>query len=907
MAAVHLFIGRSATAAISIVAFGLSLLLICPLRAQCPDMDLTPPMTFVLIDRSGSMGEIPKSWANNDQLRERTPWQAVRTRIQELFSKLPRESVTQIALFRDMGPQADEARVSWFESFSVADSAAVQKSLEELDKLTPRDNKQSTPLFDSIIEAIEQARLLSAEDATRDISLVIYTDGADSTPLGPDRDLKLKQIREKFAELVETNENVWLYYTPILEGQTIKKILDHPHAVEVGFRFPLPLLFDRTSFVLENAKLNLIHTISPFLCANESVWPLLRGKQLAFVFEPDSGQTIEVEADPVDIKQGQLDIALVIKNAATLDATQAYSGFLNIQYPNIADYELRAPPRLRVRWQAAREPEIVNLSPASGTVVATEVPQTFTIQTLQGATVQWDFGDGQSAIGTDVRHTYHTAGQRTVTVSVIGTNGVSARPRTVDLSVVDLSVGIQPIDPPTIEGLPTRLAISKVGPVERTEWLVDGKRYQPSNADGTLMFPFTAGEHHVQALGFASQTVVRSDEIAIEVIAKPIVKVSPAECRPGREIQFSIDAPSGFDRVLWRIADVELRGGTAQTYRPERSGPLHVEATLEDSSQRTIVLEPLDITVGNDPPKPKIDLGKRRAKSAGNSKSDDEAANSSASENSGSKQTGAIRFWLNETLPLVNAGAGDIRESRWSVKKPGEQDFSELPREVTTIALDELGQWSFRLEVWGWPDENGKVQQGLDTVEFVVSPRPNHAIFWVPTIMLTIVLGYVGWCLLIGNAPRHWSLYHRFETRPDPTKEVPFRLSRKGIWDWRRKHARLPLHLFTAKGYWTEKAGRGEFIEIKRLSGGSGPIGNIAYSGESTTGARLGKVTKISENANSTIAKIVESRMPEGKQTVYFELKKTGGSELLPRLAFALTVATWSILIACLYRWVYGL
>ncbi len=859
------------------IIFITSLIAATTLVAQCPDMNLSPPVTLLVIDKSGSMNDAAGTWNAGPVDASRTPWQAVRYRIDGLLDRLADGSVVRAGLFSD--------ECVWSKPLAL-DAAARDSLRRAIDANAPVENYGRTSLFDSLLDALDQARSFSVKDPTRDIAIIVYTDGKDSTENDTERDAKLNDIRTRFPELVKENENIWLYYTPIVQGQAIKTIIDHPHAVEVGFRFPIPLQLDRSSFVLGNAKANPETEVAPFLCGSDGIWPLIQGKELKFEFVPDQGQVIRIEADSVRITKGQIQIPLHIVNASDLKAAQAYSGNLKIIYPDLKDYEVRAPTQLRLRFQAAEVPEIYSVRPNDGSTVPRGAPVTFVVQTLQDASVLWDFGDDQSKSGSEVQHTFNTAGDRTVTVTVRSTNGLSAE-ATIRLSVIDLAANIVPVNSVVMENLAVELKRTIRGPIKRVEWMVDGHKHDPTDeSNGSLTYTFDrSGIHTLQLLGYADAAEVVGDPMEINVVPGPRIEVASETFRPGQPVKFTLTSPPSVTSVDWRFDESDLieNGGTELSHLFEIRGTHSVVATVHFKETDSVAIQ-RDIAIVGEAPMAKISLG---------------------NEDDG-EQAGARKHSLGETLPLVNSGGGDIRQQNWSVKRPGETDYSPLAPDTTTLPLNDLGPWSVRLETIGWPDLEGNVQTATDSVDIIVNPRPNRALFALLAAILAVLWILLGYLLVIGNSPRHWRLHHQFGSIPDPNRLVPFKLNRKGVWSWRHKRARVPLHRFTSKGYWAED-GRQEFVEISKIRGAEGPVAIVGYSGQSTSGVRLGRVISIAEDSTTCQVKVEESRMPEDRQSLYLLLEKKLGSELVPWLLFLFCTGILIAIVSALYRSIFGL
>jgi len=588
---------------------------------------------------------------------------------------------------------------------------------------------------------------------------------------------------------------------------------------------------------------------------------------------------------PVTTVNGQLRIPLHVANASELNATQAYSGHLKILYPKLEDYEVRAPTQLRLRFQAAEAPEIYSVRPQDGSTVARGVPVTFVVQTLQDANVLWDFGDEQSKSGPEVQHTFNTASERTVTVTVRSSNGLSAEAK-IELSVIDLAANIVPINSIVSENRPGEFMRANRGPIKRVEWMVDGHEYDPTDeSNGSLKYTFDRpGVHTIQLFGYSDATPLIGKPMEINVVPGPRIEVTEDRLRPGQEIRLTLNSPPGVTKVDWEVDDEKnFDVGTELLRRFETRGTHRVTATVQWKDSQPVVVR-RDIAIDGEFPAAKIDVGRTEPDAITNE---------------------ARKFSLGETLPLFNSAKGDIRNQNWSVKRPDETEFSPIPLNTTTLPLNQLGPWSIRLETIGWPDSEGLIENDDDQIDLIVNPRPNRTLFALLAGLVAILWLYLGYVLVIGNQPRHWWLYFQFGSIPEASKMIPFKLNRKGIWSWRYKRARVPMNRFTSNGYWVEN-GRHECIQISKTRGADGPVAHIDYSGESTTGIRQGKITALIEDATERQLKIEESRMPADRQTLYLIVKKKPGSELMPWFLFVLCTAILVSIVAALDRSIFG-
>lgn len=371
----------------------------------------------------------------------------------------------------------------------------------------------------------------------------------------------------------------------------------------------------------------------------------------------------------------------------------------------------------------------------------------------------------------------------------------------------------------------------------------------------------------------------------LNVVAGPRLLVPSETVRPGHSVKFQLEPPPGLKSVDWQFDDSDpiVDGGTELPHTFTTRGTHVVSATVHWDDSDPIVLR-RDVAIIGDTPQAKIQIGR---------------AEDAAGED-------AHKFSLGETLPLINSGKGDMREQKWSVKRPGETEYTPIPINTTTLPLNGLGAWSIHLESVGWPDIEGNIETSSDSVDLIVNPRPNRVLFFTLSGFLTIAWIFLGYVLIIGNRPRHWWLYHKFVSPPDANKMIPYKLNRKGVWSWRHKRARVPLHRFTSTGYWVDD-GRHEFVEVSKIRGADGPAALIGYSGESTTGVRQGRVIPITEDATERQVKIEESRMPQDRQALYLIVKKKSGSELVPWCLFVLCTALLIGIVAALDRFIFGL
>ena len=822
--------------------------------AQCDDVAIEPPTTILVIDKSGSMTQAAGTWKSDPVDADRTPWQAVRARIEQFLSRSPDGNQVRTAVFNE--------RVDWLGQVRLSDESR-RSLLGKLDEEAPRNQQGRTALYKAMVGAFEQAKLLSRENPTHDIAIIVYTDGANS-----ENEVREADVATEFRELVELNENVWLYYTPIVRGQTISTIVKHPHAIEVGFRYPVPLQFDRTSFVLQNARLKPQQNIRPYLCGADAVFPLLKNHRMHLEFQPDDGQDIQIASQEIALTRGELSIPVQVLNGPELDVSRAYSGRFLITYPDLPEFEVRAPASLRLIFQAEEKPRISNMRPEEGMVIPSGTEQVFVIQTLDDAQVIWDFGDGTSKGGREVTHSFTTSGERTVRVSVKAANGLEAS-KTATIRVIDVGISIAPVKPPFLSGFETSFQPIRRGPVKRVEWLVNGKKYQPNlEGEGLRMAPDRPGRLTVQALGYAETAIVKSDELEIRIGEPPRIVVTPSPAIVGKATQLALEGlPPSVDSVTWTFHDGETikdsRASISRTFPVRQS--YRTQATIQ-SGGRQVAVVPGDFSVIEEPLKAYFESEVRKP----------------------SSWFSLMKWFYRKTMKgdeliLQDHSTGSIRSATWRYRSPGQDDWTELPDDATTLVLNAVGEYEMERYLEGYPDGAGTFNTARSSGSIVVHPTPNLGLLALNVLGALGVVACSAHVLLRGNRPRHWKVYYDRSEYPEASGTSSY-LGLAKRWNWWRKKARIAITSLNGDGYWDTEEGRKEYVEVLQRGGAD----FVRYSGESDVGLNPPGGTERSENTDTTLEVMVFDDRGEGSEDtdLYLKIKKEQGSELGPRLLF---------------------
>ncbi|TWT89482.1 PKD domain-containing protein [Stieleria varia] len=851
-------------------------------HGDCDATQLSAPYTLLVIDKSGSME------MTADELRAeglamlpidegRKPWEAARVRIDELLNRLSDGRIVRGGLF--------SSEVQWLDEVSLDSDDGRDRLRGMIDELAPVRGQGSTALFEALNDAVAQARTLSDEDPSRDIAIIVYTDGVDSTQDPTEKSRKRDRVRTEFAKLVDSNPNVWLYYTPIIQGKSdaIETIIDHSHAVGVGFKFPLPLAIEPTGFVLPSAKLNPKATISTTLCGHPGVWQIINDATMKLEFEPDeldgaSGPPIQIDVAPVKMREGTIDIPLEVLNAEVLKPDQVYSGKLKITYPTLGDHEIRAPAEFTVRFQAAAPPEIYDIRPVDGSTVPAGQPITFIAQTLQGASIIWDFGDGDSDSNATTQHTYSTEGDRKVTLTVTAPSGRTEK--TISLKVIDLAANIQPVNDRLIAGQRHVFRSVTRGPMKRVEWLVDGRPFEPTNpATGELEYAFDrAGEHKLEVLGFAEQmqTPYKSQPLNVTVLPGPSLKSDTDPVYVGQQVKLTVDSPPGWKSISWDFDDgtTVSDGGAEQTHTFKIRKTHRVRAVIEwtDGPPQTVEL---DAAIKSRALVAGIDLG-------GDAK----------------------RFYSGDTLPLNEKSTGDIWKRSWSVRRPGAETFEPLVEGATSLPLDSEGEYEIRSDIESYPDEAGATQTASTSVKILVLPKPNRAILWSIGGLLAALVTGAYWVLVHGNKAMFWHL--RYRLGGDFDADNPGSLT-KVKWNPFRKQSAIELKRMVPDGFWRSAEGKNEklFLSYKRAAGEV--QSRMQYTRETQQGRKEASVRLKQSEVREDKFLLIEPKCNDEASKVYLRVIKRHGIWWLGIVLFLAILGLSLWLFVLTYQWVYSL
>ncbi len=519
-------------------------------RSQQPKPDPSQAATdsaayLLIIDHSGSMKEKTSSG--------KTRWDEMQTRAVEFVRNVRPGSRIWLGVFSTNKPKPEIFTIN-----TEQDRSALIQRIQKGYGLPDG----GTALFDTLGMAFEEAERLSQQNPNRYISVMVYTDGEDQGSKQWSRDA----LQKRFNQLVDQNKNLWLFFTPLDKiGPVFDPKQAGDHVVVGEPKIPISLRLANDSFVLRNPKVEPKQTIALEFLASDADWGRLDGKPMNFTFEAGSGQRINVRtASPsLKMRKGRLDVAVEVTNASDLKADEEYSGSLKIAYPELDKHTIQASRIVRLSFQRQAPPKIFEFRPADGTTFAAGKPVTFWVSTLQGTKILWDFGDGSSGTGQNVTHVYNTPGDRKVALRVEADPAIGATKQEFTLHIIDVSVSIDPLPSPIMEGSQIKLTGTGRGEIQRYEWIIDGQKFDGrkigSGAQTTSEITYTfdrSGKHVVSVVGYAEKAIAQSEERSLEVLRLALAIVQPQEAAKlyfGEKNRYSAQVDGPINEVAWTL------------------------------------------------------------------------------------------------------------------------------------------------------------------------------------------------------------------------------------------------------------------------------------------------------------------------------------------------------------------
>ncbi len=567
-----------------------------PARATAQQQAAPDAAAYLLVvDHSGSMNSIVRG-------TRQSRWQQMQERAVAFVRTVPLESRIWLAVFSS---NVNDVRPYVLTLNTEQDRQALIRRIQTgIGRPTG-----GTALYDTLGLAFEEAERLSAKTPGRYIAVMVFTDGQDENSR---RWRNRADLERRFGQLISKNKNLWLFMTPL--AGTKQSLTPGSRTVYGSAKIPISVRVSPATVTLASPKQSPQQAATIKFDVSAQALPFVANKQVTFSFVPNQGDPVRVRVGNAlySLKQGTVDVLLEVTNASTLDGSREHGGELRIKYPELPGHVIQGPTSVGVRFLKQEPPKIDDLRPTDGSTFAAGQPVVFLVNTLQGAKVLWDFGDGTSDGGERVVHTYNTAGSRKVTVKVTAGSNTQPIEKTVNLEIIDVGVTIDPLKGQINQDQLFTFTATPRGGVTRLEWVVNGRVIQGTGEKGnTLAYTFNRdGRHLVSVRAVHPKITVESPELSVDVIGKPNVVITEPQANKsvvmGQPTAFLADVDGPVESVTWTITPKGASQPIATIERPvEQVGARRVSRLdhtfAETSSELTDGSEATVTATGNLP------------------------------------------------------------------------------------------------------------------------------------------------------------------------------------------------------------------------------------------------------------------------------------------------------------------
>jgi hypothetical protein len=585
---------------------------------------------FLVVDHSGSMLQKVKSGPGQGRSR----WELMRERAAEFIGRLPDDSGVWVGIFSARDPQkpvdSDDSGKGWLTPFSATlENSTRRDDLVYKIKAFPEPAlANGTWLYQATNEALKQVEDAGDLDPDAYLTVLIYTDGEDQghgrtsaeMMRNPASQTTRAQLETQVARLKEKfrNFNIVNVYRPQDESirdahvvrlltnrlQLANPLVAPKQEIELGFRFR------------DDQKLRL------------------EGKPISFewVTADEDGIAVPplaISGGPFLLKNGAIKLRLE-KNGDWPLGRDVHAR-LKVNYP-VLDQTFLVPEGgavVDLFFQGAEKPVIRELLPASGSAFPVGREISFSLSTLGGCEVVWNFGDGSSAKGNPVAHVFNEPGKPMIRVKVTDPRTGLAESADLTLKLSELKISVDPLLVDVLPGKEVTLSATSVGDFRGYEWDVGGKTFagkvRSDGIKGTFLTTrferpgpveiSVRGEGEVGGLAAAQPfTLMVKETPAIRLTApadgESLYFGSTRECRveiegiDANQVRFTLQA-AGKDLVPPRIVDVrregQLRSAVLPMLLPTLSEKLVAELSVESVGVEPSLRREVKVTLESEP------------------------------------------------------------------------------------------------------------------------------------------------------------------------------------------------------------------------------------------------------------------------------------------------------------------
>lgn len=323
------------------------------------------------------------------------------------------------------------------------------------------------------------------------------------------------------------------------------------------------------------------------------------------------GDSIELDATPVQDKNDN-DLAYQwFLNGNQIDSSRTTQ--LSLVTPGDYEIKLRANDRRQVSNSISELSKMLRVNDAPAPVIVS--PDITSSSKVELKAVEsdkinrysWDFGDGNSASGSQVTHIFQKPGTYNITLTVDDGEGLANSIQTNQKKLIinkfptsqfTLPDVVAPGDQFLADG---SLSIDEDGMIESYSWYING--LPAATGEGANLMISQPGEHTVSLAvqdnsGFEIARGLTSKTIRVNEAPIPYWDITPAKPVPDSLITFSADDsydPDGtIDQFVWTFSDGTTLEGPEVVHRFPESGTKQFSLSVSDNdnlSNSTTVAE----------------------------------------------------------------------------------------------------------------------------------------------------------------------------------------------------------------------------------------------------------------------------------------------------------------------------
>lgn len=429
-----------------------------------------PGRYFLVIDHSGSM--LAPILKGPDAGRSR--WDLMRQRAVGFVDRLPNGAHLWAIVFSAKDPAAPSREWHQILSGQLDSPMSRQRLTAQMSGFPEPGSANGTWLYQATDKALDQAEAAGTRDPDAFLTVLVYTDGVDEghgktrseMQRNPGSQVTRAQLESRVQRLRQRfrNFNLLTVYQPGDES------IRDAHVVRL----------ETNRLQLANPQLVARQELKVNISFRDNDVLQLKGRPLALALEAEDGKPLPLQltGGPFRLEAGTLTVG--VERSGHWPPGKDVKARLKLGYPSLdggAYLVAEGGDSVDLLIQGAEAPTIRDLLPVPGSVFPVGRTVTYSLTTLPGAAVAWDFGDGRSAQGNPVSHTFTEPGKRSVTVKVTDPRTQLQAMAKLPLEAVRLAVTLDPPLAPLVPDRQLMLTATAEGEFERYVWSVGGRHF----------------------------------------------------------------------------------------------------------------------------------------------------------------------------------------------------------------------------------------------------------------------------------------------------------------------------------------------------------------------------------------------------------------------------------------------